>query len=76
MLLDAQQLGAEALLEAINALTDLSPAGEDVRTTLNAWDLEMAIDSAGAATYNAVREQLALGICATAPLRELGDDTA
>ncbi|QIX28376.1 penicillin acylase family protein [Nocardioides sp. JQ2195] len=72
-LTDVRQLGAEALLEALAALPEVSPTAELLRGTLAAWDLEMAVDSPGAAVFNAVREQFVHHLCGTGPLQRLAD---
>lgn len=72
-LTDARQLGAEALLAAIAALPKLAPTAELLRSTLATWDLDMAVDSPGAAVFNAVREQLVHQVCQSAPLQQVAD---
>ena len=76
VLLDSRQLGAEALLRAISELGELSSAAEELRATLAVWDLEMAVDSVGAASFTTMRDHLALAICATAPMTGLADASA
>lgn len=80
VLLDARQLGGDALLDAVAALPETDPAtGEatrevaDVQARLATWDREMSADSTGAALFSAVRDALTARICAAQPLAGLRD---
>ncbi|WP_067436265.1 penicillin acylase family protein [Nocardioides jensenii] len=73
-LTDIRQLGGDALLAAVAALTDLSPGAADRQRTLGSWDLAMSVDSPGAAAFNEVRERLVLAICEHPALGDLRDD--
>ncbi|KQZ76071.1 MULTISPECIES: penicillin acylase family protein [unclassified Nocardioides] len=74
-LTDVRQLGGDALLAAVAALTDLSPEAADLQRTLGSWDLAMAVDSAGAAAFNDVRERIVLAVSAHPALAGLTDAT-
>jgi len=71
VLCDTLQNSARTLVEAVDALTGVDRAADDVRRRLRAWDGRMDADSPGAALFAQLRRGVVERICAAETLAPL-----
>ncbi|HEY9566372.1 MAG TPA: penicillin acylase family protein [Nocardioides sp.] len=75
-LLDARQLGGEALLAAVAEIAGLGEGATELQQVLAGWDGEMSVDGLGAAAFTALRSEFTDRLCAQPVLAALADDLA